>query len=137
MSPSPFDLVKSHYDANTNGDLPGMLAPLAPDAAWTEMEGFPLGGTYTGPDAIRASVFERLGREWDDYSATLDSLYDAGSTIVATGWYSGTYPPTGRSMRCRYAHVWQVADGAVAAFEQFTDTRLVADAMTPADPATE
>ena len=72
-----------------------MLAPLAPDVAWTEMEGFPLAGTYIGPDAIRTGVFERLGREWLDYSATLDSLYDAGNTIVATGWYAGTYPPTG------------------------------------------
>lgn len=134
---SPFDLVKSHYDANARGDLAGMLAPLAADVAWTEMEGFPLGGTYTGPDAIRVGVFERLGDEWDDYSAAIDTLYDAGDTILATGWYSGTYPPTGRSMRCRFAHVWTIADGAVVAFEQFTDTRLVADAMTPEDQATE
>ena len=136
MTLSPFELVKSHYDANARGDLAGMLAPLAPDVAWTEMEGFPLGGTYVGPDAIRTGVFERLGREWLDYSATLDSLYDAGNTIVATGWYAGTYPPTGKAMRCRFAHVWHVADGAVVAFEQFTDTRLVAAAMTPPAPAT-
>ena len=131
MSASPFELVKSHYDAHERGDLPGMLTPLAADVAWTEMEGFPLGGTYVGPDAVRTDVFERLGRDWLDYSATLDSLYDAGDTIVATGWYAGTYPPTGNAMRCRFAHVWHVADGAVVAFEQFTDTRLVAAAMTP------
>ena len=101
----------SHYDANERGDLPGRLAPLAADVAWTEMEGFPLGGIYVGPDAIRTGVFERLGREWLGYSATLDSLYDAGDTIVATGWYAGTYPPTGNAMRCRFAHVWHVADG--------------------------
>ena len=136
MSPSPFELVKSHYDANARGDLPGMLTPLAADVAWTEMEGFPLGGTYVGPDAIRTYVFERLGRDWLNYSATLDSLYDAGDTIVATGWYAGTYPPTGNALRCRFAHVWQVADGAVVAFEQFTDTQLVAAAMTPPASAT-
>lgn len=134
MTFSPFELVKSHYDANANGDVGGMLAPLAPDVAWIEMEGFPLGGIYTGPDAIRTGVFERLGGEWLGYSATLDSLYDAGDTIVATGWYSGTYLLTRKSMRCRFAHVWRVADGAVVAFEQFTDTRLVTDAMTAADP---
>jgi ketosteroid isomerase-like protein len=137
MTLRPFDLVRSHYDANARGDLSGMLAPLAPDVAWTEMEGFPLGGTYTSPDAIRAGVFERLASEWDGYSAALDSLYDAGDTIVATGWYSGTYPPTGNAMRCRFAHVWHVADGAVVAFEQFTDTRLVTDAMIPSRPVTK
>jgi ketosteroid isomerase-like protein len=136
MNLSPFELVKSHYDANARGDLAGMLAPLAPDVAWIEMEGFPLAGTYVGPDAIRAGVFERLGREWLDYSATLDSLYDAGNTIVATGWYAGTYPPTGKALRCRFAHVWHVTDGAVVAFEQFTDTHLVALAMTPPASAT-
>ncbi|MEO8696509.1 MAG: nuclear transport factor 2 family protein [Acidimicrobiales bacterium] len=135
MTLSPFELVKSHYDANTRRDLPGMLAPLAADVAWTEMEGFPLGGTYVGPDAIRRGVFERLGREWRDYSATLDSLYDAGDTIIATGWYAGMYPPTGKAMRCRFAHVWRVADGLVVAFEQFTDTQLVAAAMTPSASA--
>ena len=134
MSPSPFELV--NYDANARGDLPGMLAPLATDVAWTEMDGFPLGGTYVGPDAVRTNVFERLGRDWLNYSATLDSLYDAGDTIVATGWYAGTYPPTGNAMRCRFAHVWHVADGAVVAFEQFTDTQLVAAAMTPPASAT-
>ena len=135
MSLSPFELIKSHYDANKRGDLPGMLAPLAADVAWTEMEGFPLGGTYVGPDAIRTGVFERLGRDWLDYSATLDSLYDAGDTIIATGWYAGTYPPTGNAMRCRFAHVWHVADAVVVAFEQFTDTQLVVAAMTPSASA--
>ena len=66
-----------------------------------------------------------------DYSATLDSLYDAGDTIVATGWYAGTYPGTGKTMRCRFAHVWHVVDGVVVAFEQFTDTQLVVAAMAP------
>ena len=131
MSASPLQLVTSHYEANERGDLDGMLAPMAPDVQWIEMAGFPLAGTYIGPDAIRTGVFERLGREWLNHTATLDSLYDAGTTIVATGWYAGTYPPTGRSMRCRFAHVWHVADGAVVAFEQFTDTRLVADTMIP------
>jgi len=126
---TPYELVKSHYDANARGDVPGMLAPLAPDVAWTEMQGFPYGGTYVGPAAVADGVFARLGREWKDYSAELETLFDAGDTVIATGWYSGTYPPTGKAMRCRFAHVWQVSDDAVVAFEQFTDTKLVGDAM--------
>jgi uncharacterized protein len=53
----PVDLVKPLCDANQRGDTAGMLAPLAPHVTWTEMEGFPLGGTYVGADAIRAGVF--------------------------------------------------------------------------------
>jgi ketosteroid isomerase-like protein len=129
---TPYELVKSHYDANAVGDLKGMLAPLAPDVAWTEMEGFPYGGTYLGSDEVVAGVFARLASEWRDYSAELQTLHDAGDTLIGTGWYSGTYSPTGKSMRCRFAHVWQVSDGAIVAFEQFTDTKLIDDAIKPA-----
>ena len=130
MSLSPFELVKSHYDANERGDLAGMLAPLAPDVAWTEMEGFPLGGTYVGPDAIRtasSSVSAANGSTTRPHSTRSTTPATRSSRPAGT---PGTYPPTGNAMRCRFAHVWHVADGAVVAFEQFTDTRLVAAAMT-------
>jgi ketosteroid isomerase-like protein len=35
----------------------------------------------------------------------------------------------GRSMHARVAHVWRLAGGKIVAFEQFTDTLLVAKAM--------
>ncbi|QIZ98168.1 nuclear transport factor 2 family protein [Leifsonia sp. PS1209] len=123
------DIIAAHYAASDRGDIDGMLAPLAADARWTEMAGFPYAGTYIGPDEVRAGVFERIGAEWDGYTAAITDLVDGGDTIVGLGTYSGTNRATGRFFEARVAHVWRLADGKVVAFEQFTDTALVRDAV--------
>ena len=127
---SDVDVIKAHYAASDRGDLPGMLAPLAEDVAWTEMAGFPYAGTYVGPDSVRANVFGRLAGEWDDYTANVEEVVGAGNGIVlGIGNYSGTYRATGRSMTARFVHVWRLEDGKVRRFEQFTDTAHVVAAM--------
>lgn len=52
--------VQSAYDAFAEGDIPAVLDFLSPGIEWTEAEGFPYGGTYTGPDAVLTGVFMRL-----------------------------------------------------------------------------
>ena len=127
--PSNEEIIRAHYAASDRGDLEGMLAPLAPDARWTEMAGFPYAGTYVGPDEVRRGVFERIAADWDGYTAAITELVDGGDTIVGLGTYSGTHKASGRSFEARVAHVWRLRDGRVVAFEQFTDTARVADAL--------
>lgn len=125
------EIIRDHYAASARGDLDGMLKCLADDVAWTEMAGFPYAGTYIGPDEVRRNVFERIGAEWENYSADPEELIDApGDVIVAVGSYSGTYKNTGKFMRVRVVHIWRLKNGAVVNFEQFTDTRLVTEAMS-------
>lgn len=127
--PSNYEIIKAHYEASDRGDLEGMLAPLAPDARWTEMAGFPYAGTYIGPEEVRRGVFERIGAEWEGYTAAIAELVDGGDTIVGLGTYSGTNRASGRFFEARVAHVWRLRDGRVVAFEQFTDTALVRAAL--------
>jgi len=122
-------IVRAHYDASARGDLAGMLADVAPDVRWTEMAGFPCAGTWIGPQEVSEHVFAVLGRDWQDYRFTLERLIDAGDTIIGVGTYTGTFRATGKAMAARVAHVWQVRDARVVAFEQFTDTLLVGQAM--------
>lgn len=125
------EIIRDHYAASARGDLDGMLKCLANDVSWTEMAGFPYAGTYIGPAAVRQNVFERIGEDWENYSADPDELIDgAGDVIVAVGHYSGTYKKTGKFMRVRVVHIWRLKNDAVVSFEQFTDTRLVAEAMS-------
>lgn len=123
-----YDVVKSHYDANDRGDMDGMLAVLAPEARWTEMAGFPCHGTYVGPDEIFENVFKRLGEEWNEFTCAIDELIDGGDTVIGLGRYTATHKETGKPFDARVAHVWRVRGGKVVAFEQFTDTLLVARA---------
>ena len=123
------DIVAAHYAASGRGDIAGMMADVAPDVQWTEMAGFPCAGTWIGPQQVAENVFQVLGQEWIGYRFDLESLIDGGDHVVGIGHYSGTYRKTGRSMRARVAHVWRLAEGRIVAFEQFTDTLLVARAM--------
>ena len=76
------DIITAHYAASDRGDLDGMLAPLADDVSWTEAAGFPYAGTYLGPDAVAAGVFQRIHDEWDDYTVAIDEVIDGGDVVV-------------------------------------------------------
>lgn len=124
-----YDIIKAHYAASDKKDIAGMLAPLTATTHWVEMAGFPCAGTYVGPDAVFENVFKVLGQEWADYTFSLERLVDGGDTIIGIGTYSGTYKKTGKPMRARVVHVWEMEAHKVKRFEQFTDTLLVDAAM--------
>ena len=127
--PTNLEIIKAHYVGSETMDMAAMLAPLTPASRWTEMAGFPCAGTYVGPEAVVENVFKVLGTEWDGYALKIDRLVDGGDTIVGVGTYTGTYRKTGKAMSARVTHVWDLKDGKVVQFEQFTDTLLVAEAM--------
>jgi ketosteroid isomerase-like protein len=122
-------IVADHYTASARQDVAGMMAEVAPDVAWTEMAGFPCAGTWIGPDQVIANVFSVLIGEWEDYRFALEKLIDGGEHIVGVGTYSGRNRKTGKSMKARVTHVWHIVDGNIVAFEQFTDTLLVMQAI--------
>jgi ketosteroid isomerase-like protein len=128
---TPFQIVAAHYAASDRHDLERMMADLAPDVRWTEMAGFPCAGTFVGREAIVANVFSVLGRDWKDFGFTLERLVDGGDTVVGIGEYAATHRGTGKPMKARVVHVWQVEDGTVRRFEQFCDTLLVERASSP------
>jgi ketosteroid isomerase-like protein len=74
-------------------------------------------------------VFKVLEADWENFAFSLQRLIDGGSDIVALGDYSGTHRETGKALRARAAHVWQLEGGKVRRFEQFTDTLLVTRVM--------
>ncbi|MBW4717816.1 nuclear transport factor 2 family protein [Saccharothrix obliqua] len=119
------EVVRAHYAASDRGDLDGMLAPLAPDASWTEAAGSTYAGTYVGREAIVANVFQRIGAEWASFEASVAELFEAGDTVIALGAYTGVHRATGKSMTARFTHIWRVADGHVTSFEQVADTALI------------
>jgi ketosteroid isomerase-like protein len=126
---SNLQIIAEHYAASDAKDIGAMLADLAPDAAWTEMQGFPYAGTYIGSQAVLDNVFLRIGADFEGFAFSLERLHDAGDTIIATGSYSGKHRGTGKSFSCRVAHLWRLAGAKIIGFEQFADTLLVAQAM--------
>ena len=123
------DTIANLYAAFGRGDVPTVLAALAPNISWTEAEGFPYGGTYVGPDAVLQNVFAKLGSEWNGFAAVPHELIASADTVVALGEYSGTYKATGKSFNAPFAHVWKFGGGRVISFRQHTDTAVVQRAL--------
>ncbi len=58
----------------------------------------PYAGTYHGVEEIVKNVFARLDSEWEGFRPDVENLHDAGDTIIATGFYRGSYRKTNRPM---------------------------------------
>ena len=123
------DIVRELYAAFARGDVPAVLRALAADVSWTEAEGFPYGGTYSGVDAVLQNVFMKLGTEWEGFSAVPAEFFAERESVVALGTYSGKYKASGKRFSAPFAHVWQLEHGKVARFRQFTDTAVVQRAL--------
>jgi uncharacterized protein len=130
-STAPADVVRRQYLASAAGDLEALRATLAPDVEWTEMAGFPLAGTYRTPEGVTANVMEKLGQDWDAWTAHDDTYVVDGENVVVLARYTATNKATGKDIAVRVAHHFVVRGGRIVRFEQFVDTALVRDAMTP------
>lgn len=127
---SPAAVVRRQYLASAAGDLDALRATLAPDVEWTEMAGFPLAGTYRTPEGVTAAVMQRLGQEWQGWTAHDDAYVVDGENVVVLARYTATHKATGKPLNVRVAHHFTVRGGLIVRFEQFVDTALVRDAAT-------
>jgi hypothetical protein len=128
-STAPADVVRRQYLASAAGDLEALRATLADDVEWTEMAGFPLAGTYRTPEGVTSSVMEKLGADWDDWTAHDDTYVVDGENVVVLARYTARNKATGKDIDVRVAHHFTVRGGAIVRFEQFVDTAKVRDAM--------
>lgn len=126
----PAAVVRRQYLASASGDLESLRATLAPDVEWTEMAGFPLAGTYRTPEGVTANVMEKLGAEWDGWTAHDDTYVAEGENVVVLARYTARHRTTGKLLGVRVAHHFVVRGGLIVRFEQFVDTALVRDAAS-------
>lgn len=120
------EIIRGLYDAFAKGDVAAVLAAFDENISWTEAEGFMYGGTYIGPNAVLENVFMKLGTEWEGFAAVPNKIVDGGDgNVISTGTYSGKFLATGKSMSVPFAHSWELSDGKVKKFTQYTDTAVI------------
>lgn len=119
------EIVEGVYASFAQGDVPAVLGAMAENIEWAEADGFPLAGTYVGPQAVLEGVFMRLGEVGDEFAAVPDQIVAEGDTVVALGNYSWKHKNSGAPAKVKMAHVWTVADGKLATFQQHVDTLMV------------
>ena len=119
------EIIEGLYQSFASGDIPAVTGAFAENIAWTEADGFPLAGTYTGANAVVENVFMRLGEFSDNWGVSVERLVADGDTVVADGKYTWNHKESGQPCEVRMAHVWTLADGKVTAFLQHVDTARV------------
>ncbi len=123
------ETVKKMYELFAAKDNEGIRNIFDKNIAWNQMKGFPNGGQYTGADAIFDKVFGEFRQHWTDWKATITRYIDSGDGVFVIGFYEGTYNHTAKSMKADFACKYKVKDGKITAFNQYTDTFLIGQAM--------
>ncbi len=119
------ELIENLYGCFAVGNVPAVLSAMADDVRWTEADGYPLPGTFVGPQAVLEGVFMRLGEIGDQYSVVPEHHVADGDTVVTLGNYTWKHKTTGEPASVKMAHVWTIRNGKVAAFQQHVDTAKV------------
>lgn len=126
---SHVELVQSLYQSFRDDDRARAADILAPDVTWVQMQGFPGGGTRRGVDEVWAGVIEGLRDLWGAWRGEFHEYLDAGDRVIVLGAYVATPPGSDREVRAPFAHVHTIVNGRIARFEQYTDTRILAEAL--------
>ena len=116
------EIIQGMYNGFGLGDVAAVTAAFADDISWTEADGFPLAGTYIGPQAVVENVFMRLGEIGDNWGVVVERLIADGDTVVADGRYTWNHKKSGEPCEVRMAHVWTLAGGKATSFLQHVDT---------------
>lgn len=123
------ELVQAFYHSFRSKNYERFKELCTPDLEWIQMPGFPGGGTWHGPDEVIAKVFQGNDGRWEGFGFEVSEYHDAGSTVTVVGTYRGTHRESGKSFAAPTVHLCDLREGRVWRFRQFTDTKLICDAL--------
>lgn len=129
--PNNIGVIDGLYQAFAKGDIPFVLSILDEKVVWNEAEGNALadGNPYIGPDAVLNGVFARIGAEHEYFNLKDIKLHTMdGNQVLATLRYDAKRNDNGALIDAQVAHLWTLSDGKVTAFQQYVDTKQLADA---------
>ncbi len=127
---SNVDVVRRLYELFDARDFEEFKCLCDSDLEWIQNEGFPNGGHHRGADEVVENVFRSLGKHWERWSFGVEEILDAGDGVIVLGEYSGRHKATGKSFRAAAAHVYNLRNGLIHRFRQYTDTAVIRDATT-------
>ncbi len=126
------NIIKEMYNAVATGNFPAFLNSMDAAIEWNEAENFPYAdrNPYIGPDAIAGDVFGRIAADWEYWTLSdLEYLECSGHKIIVTGRYNAKNKITEKIIKAQFMHMWTLSNGKATQFQQYADTKQVADAM--------
>ncbi|WP_310379818.1 nuclear transport factor 2 family protein [Flavobacterium sp.] len=123
--------IETLYAAFAVGDIPTVLAALDEKVVWNEAEGnkYADGNPYIGPQAVLNGVFARIGADYEYFNLVNIELHEmSNNKVLATLRYQAKLKKNGATYDAQVAHLWTLKDTKAIAFQQYLDTKNVADA---------
>ena len=124
-------VIQGLYNAFSKGDVPAVLGAMDANIVWNEAEGNKLakGNPYIGPDAVLNGVFGPVIGDHEYFKVADINLHDmSNNQVLATLRYDAKNKATGKAYNAQAAHLWTLKDGKIVAFQQYVDTKKLADA---------
>jgi ketosteroid isomerase-like protein len=125
------EFMQGLYGAFAAGEVEKVLGSMSQNIEWWEAEGNPWspGRPFVGPQEVLDGVLARIGAEFEGFEVVPDRFLGDGDQVVMIGRYRGKGIETGKLLDAQVVHVWTVKDGKLLRFEQFVDTRQLADVL--------
>ncbi|MGY1632206.1 nuclear transport factor 2 family protein [Geodermatophilus sp. SYSU D01186] len=130
------EVVQGMYEAFAQGDVDAVMRALDDGIEWYEAEGNPWdpGHALVGPQQVLEGVFARIPESFEDFRIESRRFLRDGDTVVVEARYrSSRHRTTGKPLDVQVAHIWDVRNGKVVRFQQYVDTRRIADVMGVSD----
>ena len=131
-TPSNLSVIDGLYKAFASGDIPSVLGGMDANIVWNEAEGnaYADGNPYIGPDEVLNGVFARIGAEHEYFNLTDIKLHEmSNNQVLATLRYKAKIKNNGAEYNTQAAHLWTLKNGKVINFQQYVDTKQLADAF--------
>jgi ketosteroid isomerase-like protein len=124
------EIVRSAYDGFASGNIPAVLALIAPDCEWieTEAQGIPTSGVHRGPAGVAEGVFSKVPASFSEFALHPERFIERGDLVPVTGRVKGK-SKVGRLLDAPFAHVFSIRDGLIVRLENYHDTALWLEAL--------
>ncbi|MGW5061648.1 nuclear transport factor 2 family protein [Streptomyces sp. NPDC004096] len=116
---SPADVVRELYAALRKGDVPGVLARLAPEVIVDEPNRLPYGGVHQGRDVFVESVLGAM-MGYADVAITEAEVFEGPAGVVGTLTGVLTARSTGEEYPLTMVEIHQVEDGSIHKIDVYT-----------------
>jgi len=129
--PNNMNVIDDLYQAFATGNMPTVLGLMDENVVWNEAESNSLsdGNPYIGPKAVLNGVFARIGGLYESFAATDVELHEmSNNKVLATLRYKIKAKNEVEEFDVQVAHLWTLTDGKITAFQQYADTKKLANA---------
>ena len=121
MSGESVEVMGRSFELWRSGQIDAWLETLDPDIGW-DISTHPLPdvpNTGRGRDAFATTMMATYMSGWNDYSAEMKELIDAGDRVVAVMHETATMRQTGVPLDRELAQLWTVSAGRASFLRVF------------------